>query len=128
MTESTGPQTPEEEVALRAMEIKHRRRHQWVALFSSVTGSVHTTLILHTIWDGWPLHERDLGLLAFFRVNALGGLSWLAWSLRGLRRDEAMDRQWTLQNVRWQAQDRAWHERWTERRRPPQEGADTCPS
>jgi hypothetical protein len=77
MTESTGPQTPEEEAALRALEIKHRRRHRWIALYSSVTVSVHTTLILHTLWDGWPLQERDVGPLAFLVVNALGGLGWL---------------------------------------------------
>jgi hypothetical protein len=122
MTESTGPQTPAEEAALRVLEIKHRRRHRWIALFSSVTVSVHTTVILATAWDRWPLHARDLGPLAFLVVNALGGLGWLGGSLRGLRRDEAMDRQWTLQNARWQAQDRAWREQWAERRGQPREG------
>jgi hypothetical protein len=117
MTESTEPQTPDEEAALRALAAKHRRRHQWVALFSSVTVSVHTTLILETAWNCWPLHERDLVLLAFFGVSALVGLGWLAWGLRGLRRDEATDRQWTLQSVRWQAQDRAWRDQWAEYRR-----------
>jgi hypothetical protein len=48
-------QTPEEEAALRELAARHRRRHRWIALFSSVTVSVHTTLILHTLWDGWPL-------------------------------------------------------------------------
>jgi hypothetical protein len=43
-------------------------------------------------------------------LNALGGLGWLGWSLRYLRRDEAMDRQWTLQHARWRAEDRAWRE------------------
>jgi hypothetical protein len=122
MTESTGPQTPAEEAALRVLEIKHRRRHRWIALFSSVTVSVHTTVILATAWDRWPLYARDLGPLAFLVVNALGGLGWLGWSPRGLRRDEAMDRQWTLQNARWQAQDHAWREQWAERRGQPREG------
>ena len=31
MTESAAPQTPEEEAALRVLEIKDRRRHRWVA-------------------------------------------------------------------------------------------------
>jgi hypothetical protein len=80
MTESTAPQTPEEEAALHALAIKHRRRHWWIALYASVTVSVHTTLLLHTLWDGWPLQERDVVLLAFFGVNALVGLGWLAWA------------------------------------------------
>jgi hypothetical protein len=122
MAESTEPQTPEEDAALRALEIKHRRRHRWIALFSSVTVSVHTTVILATAWDRWPLHARDLGPLAFLVVNALGGLGWLGGSLRGLRRDEAMDRQWTLQNMRWRAETRAWRQQGEERRRQPQAG------
>ena len=122
MTESTGSQTPEEDAALRVLEIKHRRRHRWIALYSSVNVSVHTTLILHTLWDGWPLNDRDLGTLAFLVVNALGGLSWLAWGLRSFRRDEAMDRQWTLQHARWHAQDRAWRDQWAEHRGQPREG------
>jgi hypothetical protein len=101
MTESTEPQTPEEEAALRALAAKHRRRHRWIALYSSVTVSVHTTLILHTLWDGWPLHACDLGPLALLVVNALGVLGWVGWSLRSFRRDEAMARQWTLQSARW---------------------------
>jgi len=60
MTESTRPQTPEEDAALRALEIKHRRRHRWIALYSSVTVSVHTTVILHTLWRGWPRITRGL--------------------------------------------------------------------
>lgn len=122
MTESTRPQTPEEEAALRALEIKHRRRHRWIALFWSVSVSVHTTLILQAIWDGWPLHECDLGLLALLGVNALGGVGWLGWNLRCFRRDEAMDRQWTLQRARWQAQDRAWRDQWVENRGQPRAG------
>jgi hypothetical protein len=108
--------TPGEEAALRALEIKHRRRHRWMALFWSVTVSVHTTIILHTIWDSWPLHARDLGPLAFLVVNALGGLGWLAWGLRGLREGEAMERHWRLQNACWRAQDRARDEHPAERR------------
>jgi hypothetical protein len=106
MTESTAPQTPEEEAARHALEAKYWRRHRWIALYSSVTVSVHTTLILHTLWDGWPL-ARDLLWLVFFVVNALGGLGWLAWGLRGLRAEEAIDRRWTLQDARWRAQSRA---------------------
>ena len=59
MAEPTEPLTPEEEVALRVLEITHRRRHWWVALSWSVIPSVHTTIILHTRWHGWPLHERS---------------------------------------------------------------------
>ena len=108
MTESAAPQTPEEEAALRVLEIKHRRRHRWVARLASVPVSVHTTLILHTIWDDWPLDARDLGLLAFLVVNALGGLVWLAWGLRGLREREAIDRRGTRRDARSRARDRAW--------------------
>jgi hypothetical protein len=122
MAASVEPQMPEEEAALSALEIKHWRRHRWVALLWSVTVSVHTTRILHTIWNGWPFHERDLGPLAFFVVTALGGLGWLGWSLRSLRQDEAMDRQWTLQHARWQAQDRTWRDQWAERRGQPRAG------
>jgi hypothetical protein len=96
--------------ALAHMERIHvRRRHRWVVLFSSVVVSGHTTLILHTLWDGWPL-ARDLQWLVFFVVNALGGLGWLAWGLRGLRAEEAIDRRWTLQDARWRAQSRAWRQ------------------
>jgi hypothetical protein len=70
--------------------------------------SVHATLILHTIWQDWPLDARDLGPLAVFVVQALGGLGWWAWSLRSLRASEAMARQWTVKNVRGRAQRRAW--------------------
>jgi hypothetical protein len=109
MTESAEPQTSEEAAALRTLATKHRRRHRWVALLSSMVVSVHTTIILHTIWDDWPLDARDLIWLVFFVVNALGGLVWLAWGLRGLREEEAIDRRWTLRDVRWRARDCAWH-------------------
>jgi hypothetical protein len=122
MVESIEPQAPEEATALRALEIKHRRRHRWIALYASVTVSVHATLLLHTLWDGWPLQARDVVLLAFFGVNALGGLGWMAWGLRGLRRGEAADRQWTRQQVRWRAQDRAWDDQWAARRGQPRAG------
>jgi hypothetical protein len=117
MDESPEPQTPEEVAALRALAVTHRRRHRWVALVVSLNVSIHTTVILHTIWDGWPLHVRDVVLLAFFGVNALVGLGWLGWGLRGLRQAEAADRRWTRQHVRWRAQDRAWDEWWPERTR-----------
>ena len=110
MDASTEPQTPEEEAALRELAATHRRRHRWVALFSSLCVSVHTTLILHTVWHDWPLDARDLGALVFFVVNALGGMGMMAWGLRGLRESEALDRQWAVQKVRWRAQDRAWHQ------------------
>lgn len=74
MTESTEPQPADAEAALRTLADTHRRRHRWVALFSSVTV----------------------------------GLGWLGWGLRGLRQADAPDCRWTLQHVRWQAQDRAW--------------------
>ena len=122
MAASVEPQTPDEEAALRELAATHRRRHRWVALFWSLCVSVHTTIILHTIWHDWPLDARDLGLLAFFVVNALGGVGWLAWGLRGLRESEAMDRQWKVQDVRWRAQDRAWRERWPERTRHLEDG------
>ena len=110
MAESTEPQTPEEAAALREWAATHRRRHRWVALFSSMVVSVHTTIILHTIWQDWPLAARDLLWLVFFVVNALGGLGWLAWGLRGLRQEEVIDRRWTLQDARWRAQSRAWRQ------------------
>jgi hypothetical protein len=114
MAEPTEVLTPEEEAALRELEAKHRRRHRWVALCWSVCVSVDATVILHTIWNGWPLHARDLGRLAFLIVTALGGLGRLEWGLRGLREHEATDRQWTMQHVRWEARDRAWRGRWAE--------------
>jgi len=97
MAAPVEPQTPEEEAALRELAARHRRQHRWVALVSSMVVSVHTTIILHTIWHDWPLNARDLMWLVFFVVNALGGLVWLAWGLRGLREEEAIDRRWTLQ-------------------------------
>jgi hypothetical protein len=45
----TEPQTPEEEAALRALAARHQRRRRWIALFWSVSVSVHATLILHTL-------------------------------------------------------------------------------
>lgn len=60
MAASIEPQTPEEDAALRTLATKHRRRHRWIALFSSVAVSVHATLILHTSWQDWPLDTRDL--------------------------------------------------------------------
>jgi hypothetical protein len=83
---------------------------------------VHTTVILATAWDRWPLHGRDLGPLALLVVNALGGLGLLGWSLRGLREDETMARRWKLEDVRWYAQSRAWHQPWEASRRPSGEG------
>jgi hypothetical protein len=86
------------------VEAKHRRRHQWVALFFSVVVSVHTTIILHTLWDSWPLDPRDVGPLALLMVNALSGVGFSAGSLRWLRADEALERHRTLEGVRWQAE------------------------
>ena len=108
MAAAVEPQTPEEVAALRELAATHRRRHRWLALFCSVIVSVHTTIILHTIWHDWPLGMRELGPLAFLVVNALGGLGLLAWSLRSLRESEAMDGQWKVQDARWRAWDRAW--------------------
>jgi hypothetical protein len=107
---SVEPQTSEEAAALRDLAATHQRRHRWLALCCRVTVSVHTTLILHTIWQDWPLDARDLGWLTLFVVHALGGLGWLAWGLRSLREGEAMDREWAVQDVRWRAQDRAWRQ------------------
>jgi hypothetical protein len=121
MAASIEPQTPEEDAALHELAATHRRRHRWVALFSSVVVSVHTTIILHTIWQNWPLDARDLGRLAFFVVSALGGLGWLAWRLRGLRDSEAADRRLTLREARGGAQHRAWSQWWEESRRPLRE-------
>jgi hypothetical protein len=122
MTESTNSQTPEEAAVLRELAATHRRRHRWIALFSSVLVSVHATLILHTSWHDWPLDTRDLIVLGFFVVNALGGLGWLAWGLRGLREEEAIDRQWKLEDVRWRAQRRAWSQPWEKSTRQQREG------
>jgi hypothetical protein len=110
MAEFVGLQMPDEDAALRELAARHRRRHRWVALFSSVVVSGHTTIIRHTIWPDWPLDARDLLGLVLFVVNALGGLVWLAWGLRGLRAAEAIDRRWTRQDMRWRARDRAWRQ------------------
>jgi hypothetical protein len=123
MAASVEPQTPEEDAVLRALAATHRRRHRWFALFWSVAVSGHVTVILHTIWHEWPLDTRGLGRLAFVVVNALGALGMCAWGLRGLRADEAMARQWKVEDVRWRAQRRAWHQPWAASRRPPGEGA-----
>ena len=72
--------------------------------------SGHTTIILHTLWACWPPDGRELGRLAFLVVNALAGLSLLGWSLRSLRQEEAMERQWTRQNARWYTESRAWRQ------------------
>jgi hypothetical protein len=110
MAEPTEPLTPEEEAALRALAARHRRWHRWVARLSSVVVSGHTAIILHTLWDGWPLDARDLMWLGFFVVNAFGGLAWLTWGLRSLREEEAIDRRWMLQDMRWRARDHAWRQ------------------
>jgi hypothetical protein len=123
MAEPTEPLTPEEEAALRVLEITHRRRHWWIALSWSVILSVHTTIILHTRWHGWPLHERDLRRLALFVVHALlGGMITSAWHLRCVREHEAAERQWTRQDARWRAQDRVWRPQREESRRRLREG------
>ena len=110
MVESAEPLTPEEEAALRELEVKHQRRHRWLARFLSVNVRVHTTIILHTLWTCWPPDGRELGRLAFLVVNALAGLGILGWSLRCLRQEEAIDRQWKLQNARWHPESRAWRQ------------------
>jgi hypothetical protein len=97
MAETAEPLTTEEEAALRELASKHRL----VALVLAVLTSAYVALILHTIWHDWLLDARDLGPLAFFVVNVVGGLGWWEWGLRGLRESEAMDRQWKLRNVRW---------------------------
>jgi hypothetical protein len=84
--------------------------------------SVHTSIILHTLWQDWPLDARDLGPLAALVVNALGGLGCLEWGLRGLRESEAMDRQGKLQAVRWRAETRAWRQHREEHRRERRDG------
>src|SRR5882724_3613700 len=81
MIESIEPQTSEEDAALRELDAKHRRRHRWVALLSSVIVSFHTPVILFTLWHDWPLDVRVLGWLAWVGVNALVGLGMLGWSL-----------------------------------------------
>jgi hypothetical protein len=118
MDASTEPQTPEEAAALRALAVTHHRRHRWVALCCRLCVSVHTTVILHTVWRDWLLNARDLVGFAFLVVHACVGLGLLGWSLRALRRDEALGRQETRLKVRWRAQDRAWRERWPERTSP----------
>jgi hypothetical protein len=124
MAVPTAPRTPEEEGALRKLEITHRRRHRWVALFWSVLLSAHTTITLHALWHDWPLKARDQRRLAFFVVNALlGGLAMSAWHLRGVRAHEAEEHQWTRRLARWRAQDRVWSQPWEARRRRLREGS-----
>jgi hypothetical protein len=65
------PQTPEEAVALRELAATHRRRHRSLALFCSVTVSVHTTIILHTIWHDWPLDTRAWSAILDGNVTTL---------------------------------------------------------
>jgi hypothetical protein len=77
VVDSAEPLTPEEEAALHELEAKHRHRHRWLALFSSVNVSGHTTIILHTLWTCWPPDGRDLGRLACLVVKALAGLGLL---------------------------------------------------
>jgi hypothetical protein len=60
--------------------------------------------------------------MAGIMIGALASLGPLGWSLHDLRADEALDRQATRLKVRWQAQDRAWRERWPEHREQPREG------
>jgi hypothetical protein len=122
MAAPTEPLTPEEAGALRELEHTHRRQHRWVALFWSVILSVHTTVILHTLWHEWPLNARYQRRLAFFVVNALGGLTMAAWHLRGVRAHEAEQRRWARQLARWRAQEGARLEPWEDT--PGRSGAD----
>jgi hypothetical protein len=123
MIERSAPLTPEAEAALRRVEAEQRRRHRWVALFFSVVVSVHTTLILHTLWEDWPLDRHDIGPLAFLVVNALSGLGLSAWSLRWLRTDEALARQRALDWVRWTAERRTWPQHREERHGQPEDAS-----
>jgi hypothetical protein len=115
--EPTEALTPEEAAALRELAATHRRRHRWFALFWSVVISVHMTVILHTIWHGWPLDERDWRRLAFFVLNAFFSLGLWEWALRQLRTNAATERRWRLQDMRWRAQRRVWSQPREERRR-----------
>jgi hypothetical protein len=92
MTEPTGPQTPEEEAALRGLAAEHRRRHRLVALLMAVITSTHTTVILAATWHDWPLTARDLGFLVFFMCNGLFSTCWMPWGLRQLGADAALER------------------------------------
>jgi hypothetical protein len=125
MVERSAPQTPEAEAALRQVEAEQRRRHRWDAMFCSMVVSVHTTLILHTRWDSWPLDARDLWTLALLVMNALGSLGLTAWNLRWLRTDEALERQRALDWVRWTAERHIgpWHRG---AGRDPEEAAAIC--
>jgi hypothetical protein len=92
MAEPTEPLTPEEEAALRVLEITHRRRHWWIAL---------ALFVVHAL---------------------LGGMITSAWHLRCVREHEAAERQWTRQDARWRAQDRVWRPQREESRRRLREG------
>jgi hypothetical protein len=106
MVERSAPLTPDAAAALHQVETTHRRRHRWMALFCSVVVSVHSTLVLHMLWEEWPLDTHDLWTLALLVVNALSGVGFIAGSLRCLRQDEARERSWALERVRWQAERR----------------------
>ena len=112
MDEAIAPRTPEEAAALRALAVTTQCRHRWVALVWSLCASAHTTVLLYTAWQDWPLDARDLVALAFLVVNTCVGLGMQEWGLRALRRGETLDRQEALLKVRWRAQDCAWRERW----------------
>jgi hypothetical protein len=99
MTESTGPQTPEEEAALRELAAGHRRRHRLAALLMAVITSTYITVILATTWHDWPLTARDLGFLVFFVCNGLFSTCWMLWGLRQLSADAALERRTQPRNA-----------------------------
>jgi hypothetical protein len=88
----------------------------------SVVVSGHTTIILIMTWNVWPFQALDVVLLTDLVVNALDALGASAWGPRRLREDAVREHCWTLQDVRWRAETRAWHRPWAERRRPRREG------
>jgi hypothetical protein len=122
MAEVIAPQTPEEAAALRALEAKHQRQRRGVALFANVVVSFYARFILGSLWHGWLLEARTLGLLAYFVMSAAVSMVGLARALRGQRAAEATDRQWTVLDVRWRAQERAWRDQGAESRGQPREG------
>ena len=123
MVEVREPLTPEAEATLRQLEAKHQRRYRLVALLMAVTTSAHITLILATTWHDWALDGRDLGCLIFFVWNGFFGTFWMLLGLRQLCADEAMARHWKLEDVRWQAEMRAWCQQQEERRRPREDAS-----